>query len=551
MLYLSASYNKLDLHRQRRMNMNNLPVLIVGAGPTGLMMACELARRHIPFRIIDKKPEQTQGSNATWIQPRTLEILDAMGIVDQFIKIGHECHAINFYDKGKHLVKMSLDGIDSAYPFILMLPQRETERLLNKQLEESKIYIERSLELINIHQNGDHVTSVIRLPDGTSETITSDWVIGCDGANSIIRNQCQIAFPGEDIPEQFMVADAEMTSFLPTDEIHVFFDKGNIFPDRATIFSAFPWGDQQYRLNANLYMETPRQVFHQHEVKEVVSERTYGNFVAKNVSWISAFWIHSKIVPYMRHHSIFLAGDAAHTHSPAGGQGMNAGLQDAYNLAWKLALVIENKAKKSILDSYQLERHSIVKKIVEQTEKFTQMMLFDKTFFTKLHKFSQSIADVKIAKKMMRKLTQMDNHYQDSPIIDYPEKMPAKSPQPGECAPDVIIDKSKNLYQYFCHPCHNVLLFSGLTPEKDKLEAMVILQNKIKQTFPDLIKSYIISKNSLNIENFILDAKDTIHNNYHIKNSAIYVIRPDNYIAYYSENFDIKSLERFLNKYLI
>jgi 2-polyprenyl-6-methoxyphenol hydroxylase-like FAD-dependent oxidoreductase len=224
----------------------------------------------------------------------------------------------------------------------------------------------------------------------------------------------------------------------------MYFDKGTIFPDKGTLFSAFPWGSNQYRLSANLYLGHSRQTFTEIEVKEVVAERTYGNYVVDAVSWISPFWIHTKVVDHMRQGSIFLAGDAAAIQSPVGGQGMNTGLQDAHNLAWKLALVINTKSNPSLLDTYQSERYPIVSEIVNQTEFFTQMMLFDKSFYSKLHKFSQKIVDDSaLSKKIGTQLTQLSIQYKDSPVIDYQEEVSANAPRPGERAPNVIMNKSK------------------------------------------------------------------------------------------------------------
>lgn len=531
--------------------MSHLPILIVGAGPTGLMLANELLRHNIPFRIIDKNPEPTQGSNATWIQSRTLEIFDAMGIVDSFLKVGHKCHAINFYDKGQCIGTLSLKNVNSAYPFILMLPQKETESLLIQKLKKSKIKVERPLELIDIKQTNAGVVSTVKQLDGNIETITSNWVIACDGAHGTIRDKCKIPFSGEDIPEQFMVADAEMNSFLPTDAIHVFFDKGTIFPERATIFSAFPWGEKQYRLTANLYHETPRQTFHSHEVKEVVAERTYGNFIVENVSWISPFWIHGKVVSDMQHNSIFLLGDAAHIHSPAGGQGMNMGLQDAYNLAWKLALVINHKAKSSILKSYQIERHPVANKIVETTNNLTNMMLFDKNFFEKLHQFSKDISKNETNSKVASELLQLDICYQDSPVIDYDEKPSSKSPQVGERVPDVIFDESKHLYKFFRNTEHNILIFSGTNPSKNKLDEMLELQKTLNQIFPEWVNTYLVSTIKIAVENLILDKNEKIHNQFDVKNSSVYVIRPDTYIGCFSKNLEIEPIKKYFNRIYI
>ncbi len=526
--------------------MDHLPVLIVGAGPTGLMMACELARHGIEFRIIDKKDQPATGSNATWIQARTLEIFDSMGIIDPFLKFGHPCHAINFYDQGKCLANLSLKNINSTFPFILMLPQRDTERFLNEKLEKMKIHVERSLELINIEQINNKVISTIKQPNGNTETITSDWVIACDGANSTIREKCQLSFPGEDIPEQFMVADAKMSSFLPTDEIHVFFNKGTIFPEKATLFAAFPWSPDQYRLNANLYFETPRQTYHEHEVKEMVAERAYGNFTIESVSWISPFWIHGRLVNEMQLNSIFILGDAAHLHSPAGGQGMNTGIQDAYNLAWKLALVIKHKAKPGLLKSFQSERYSVIKNIVDKTNSLTNSVLFDKHFFHELRTFSKTLLKKGQTEKMADELTQLSITYKNSPIIDYDLKPPKHSPKQGERAPNIKMNHSKTLYDYFSDNQHTILIFIG--KGKNITENLIKIRENLLMKFSDIAKIIFISNENAEEENVIADKNYHVHDAYHITNTAIYIIRPDNYISYFSEELNVKNIEMFFKK---
>lgn len=533
--------------------MSYLPVLIIGAGPTGLMMACELARQNIPFRIIDKKSEPAQGSNATWIQTRTLEMFDINGIADRFLKIGHKCEAINFYVHGKNITTIPITQIDSTYPFILMLPQSKTEYLLNTRLEESKIRVERSLELVNIQQTNNGVVSTVRLSNGDTENITSTWVVACDGANSTVREKCQISFPGENLPEQFMVADAKMSSSLPANEIHAFFDKGTIFPDKGTVFSAFPWASKEYRLTANLYLDSPRQTFHEHEIKEIVAERTYGNYIVESVSWISPFWIHGKLTKQFRHGSIFLAGDAAHIHSPAVGQGMNTGIQDAFNLAWKLALVIKEKADQSLLDSYKLERHPIIKNIVDQSDLFTNMALFDKSFINKLKKFSKKISDhPHFSKKISEDITQLNIHYKNSPIINYKEKPNTKSPQQGERAPNVKIHDSKTLYSYLHNTLHNVLVLTGDKLTKSDLNKINELQNLINKKFSTLVKVFTIAKEKFNdIDNIIFDETGEIHQRYHVKRTVIYILRPDNYIAYYSSGIDLLFIDEFLQSYFV
>lgn len=524
--------------------MNNLPILIVGAGPTGLMMACALARYGITFRIIDKKPERTLASNATWVQTRTMELLDQMGILNRFTKIGHTCNAINLYADGKHLSKLSLKHIDSIYPFILMLPQSETEKLLEEYLNESNQNIERSIELINVTCNSDIVTSTLKYSDGHTETITSNWLIACDGANSIVREKCGFHFPGEDLKEQFMVADATIDfSHMSKDEIHFFFDPG-------TVLAAFPLGENRYRLAANLHLDHPRQKFYEQEVVELVQERAHGKYYVTDVAWTSPFWIHGKVAEHMQKGPIFLVGDAAHIHSPAGGQGMNTGMQDAYNLAWKLALIVKENAKSSLLESYQMERYPIVKDIVDQNEYFTKLALFDENFLSKLKKLSQELSkgsNIDLEKKFGNQLTQLDIQYKNSPIINYEHK--PNLLQPGQRAPDQHVGQS-TLYRYFSITQHTILLFTGRNPTNESLEKISRLQKSLENQYPELIKSYVIHKDQLRDSNTIVDTNWIIHESYQINKPAIYIIRPDTYISSYSEDLNIESIEKSLRTYL-
>jgi len=531
--------------------MDHLPVLIVGAGPSGLMMAVELARRDIPFRIIDKKPEATQTSNATWMQTRTLEIFDLLGLVDPFIRKGHRCDAVNLYTKGKVALNLPFSYLDSTYPFILFLQQAETEKLLIQHLEKLKTRVERPLELIELRQDSGKVISTLKHPDGHTETLSSDWLIACDGANSTVRQKLGLSLQGKDLAEQFMVADAEMGSFFQTNEVHVFFDAGTLFPEKGTLFAAFPFGSSQYRITANLYFKQPRQTFTAKEVKEVVAERSYANYTPETVSWISPFWIHDKIVDNLRHQSVFLVGDAGHIHSPVGGQGMNAGIQDAFNLAWKLALVIKGKADSSLLDSYQLERFPILNELVNLTGQLTERALFDPSFYEKLQDFGRAITkhETDLATRIGRQLTQLDIQYQDSPIISY-QNLSEQSPKPGERAPDVKMNSSARLYDYLRHTEHQVLLFTGSPLEKDSLAKLEKLQHWLMRTYPELVRAQIVSKEEMgSIDNLIFDAHFAIHQAYKISKPTVYIIRPDNHIAYCSTALDSCEIEAFFQSY--
>lgn len=525
---------------------SHIPVLIVGAGPTGLLMACELARRNIPFRLIDKKPERTLTANAVGIQTRTLEMLDHLGLVHQFLKLGHECKAIQLHSHGKNLARISFDHLDSNYHFILTLPQNETERLLNEHLLALKHEVERPLELTALTQDEQGLSCTLTsLETNQHETLRCTWLIACDGANSKVRELCQIPFPGEDLTEQFMVANAQMSTFLPNNEVHAFFNPG-------TLLFAVPFGSHSYRIGLNLH-QSPRKFLIEKEVKEFIQERSQGDYDVNSVAWISPFWIHSKIVKQLRYGSIFLAGDAAHIHSPAGAQGMNTGLQDAYNLAWKLALVIEGRAKPSLLDSYHEERYPIVNGIVKRAENFTRFALFESPFLQRLRNllFKFLNSRPRFSQKFAMRLTQLSLYYKKSSIIAYHDRVSRKSPRPGERAPDVLMSQSARLHTHLRGIEHKLLLFTGLTPCEKDLATLKELQLGLKQHYSETIHTFIITNKKLEaLEGFILDEHNLIHQRYHVRTPALYLIRPDNYIAFCSKNLAPAHLKAFLETYL-
>lgn len=513
----------LALKVQGVMRVNNLPVLIIGAGPAGLLMACALAQSHIPFRIIDKKPARTQASNATWIQTRTLELFDQMGILSHFLKAGQRCDAIHLYTKGERLSRLSLKQIDSIYPFILMLPQSQTEAILEEHLQRLNKIVERSVELIDLNQQENQVTATLRHADGKEETVISDWLIACDGANSLVREQCGFHFSGEDLKEQFIVADADIDfSYLPRNEIHFFFDAG-------TVLAAFPLGKNRYRLAANLHLDYPRKFFTEREVIETVQERAHGNYYVTNVAWVSPFWIHGKIAEQLQKGRVFLVGDAGHIHSPAGGQGMNTGLQDAYNLAWKLAFVIQEKAAPSLLASYQQERYPVIQETIHQNDYFTKLALLDENFIPTLTAFSERLAkqqEGELEKKIGDQLTQLTIHYAEN----------------VKRAPNVRFDDT-TLYRYFSYDKYTVLLFTGENATDETLQNLRDVLSFIEKQYANLVQVYVVSTSASNdLKPVIADAHQVIHGAYHVKQAAIYMIRPDTYIAFSSNDIGLASI---------
>jgi len=520
---------------------NNPSVLIVGAGPTGLMMACKLAQYGISFRIIDKKPEASKQTNAAVLHKRSLEILDQMGIVDRFLKEGNRATELRMHGERAMIATIPLDHGDCYYKFALMLPQYKTEKLLNDYLEENHRRIERSVELIDLKQEGSEVYSTLKYANGNTEVVKSQWVIGCDGIGSTIREKSSISFGGEDFPQEFLVADICLETSLSVQGIDGFLGQ--------KIMGIFPLGEDRYRVVANMGKTT--QTISEPDIRQMVENRTQGQFKVKSISWSSPFWIHSKFAENMRNGPCFIAGDAAHVHSPAGGQGMNTGLQDVHNLAWKLALVIHGKAEESILDSYHLERHPVIEGVVNFTEKMTKLGTINNRFFSKLREiFMRFIlnSSYTLEMKIGTIVSQLAIRYKQSPIIHYRPEFSSGAPPPGGRAPDALLgDSSEHLYAHFRNNQHNLLLFTGTHPSEEDIRKILGIQKWVQEHCRDMIQTHAITQtHHPEFNNEILDQKAAVHQSYQITQPALCLIRPDLYIALFINELSQESLVNFL-----
>jgi len=348
----------------------NPQVLVVGAGPVGLTMASELARYGVRVRIIDKAPQRTDKSKALAVWSRTLEMLDRAGCADDFIAAGNKVDAANIVAANKLIARVSLAEAKSPYPYALMLPQSDTERLLEDHLNRLNVHIERQVELVQFSASKTGVEATLRSASGGEERLTVDWLIGCDGAHSTIRHGLGMSFSGSTLDTDWMLADVHLKAFpFPVSELATYWhEKG--------VLVALPISPGRYRVIADLGASTgalpasPTLA----EVQGVLDQRGPGGLVAYDPIWLSNFRINERKVADYRSGRVFLAGDAAHVHSPAGGQGMNTGMQDAFNLAWKLALVCRGlSADGQLLDSYSIERSAVGEMVLTDSGRLTAL----------------------------------------------------------------------------------------------------------------------------------------------------------------------------------
>lgn len=347
--------------------MSEPAVLIAGAGPTGLVLALWLSRVGVPFRLIDRKPEAGGGSRAMALQARTLELYRQLGISEQVIAGGFRMTELHLRNRTRQVAVFRLGDIGkdlSPYPFALSFPQDDHERLLNECLRVAGHAVEWNTELVSFTQQEDGVRAVLRKPSG-EETWNGLYLCGCDGSHSAVRHGLGIGFPGGTYDQPFYVADAVAEGAWSDRDINGHIAENGLclsFPVRTPgMFRLIGIVPEALRGRENLTFE---------DLQPEVEQLT-GNKVQK-VNWFSVYRIHHRVADSFRRGRVFLAGDAGHVHSPAGGQGMNTGIGDAVNLAWKLAAVLKKQAAPHLLDSYEAERLPFARSLVATTDRFFQ-----------------------------------------------------------------------------------------------------------------------------------------------------------------------------------
>jgi 2-polyprenyl-6-methoxyphenol hydroxylase-like FAD-dependent oxidoreductase len=339
--------------------------LVVGAGPTGLTMAVELARASVPFRIVEKSTEPAQHSQALVIQARTLEQLDRYGLAAQFVDRGRPLHSVAIFDRRRKVASLAFDSIPSRHPYVLLLPQAETERLLIDHLASLGTEIERGTEVTAVRRRDDSVEVELRDQGGQSERLLTRWLIGCDGVHSSVREAMAIPFRGEQVGQLFQLADLELRGKdRPTHELRVYLQHGEL------VFIG-PLAEDVFRLIAVNYPreeDDEERTFELDDFQAALGRCVSDDLEAASPRWLSRFHVQERTADRYRKGNVFLAGDSCHVHAPVAGQGMNTGMQDAANLGWKLAAV-RNGAPASLLDSYDAERRAVGEFVVRRTSR--------------------------------------------------------------------------------------------------------------------------------------------------------------------------------------
>ncbi len=570
-------------------------VLIVGAGPTGLALACELLRHGLSCRIVDAVANPTTFSKAQILHTRTLEILEQMGLVEDFLKKGRALHLLSMYTPElRRIFHFTVGEFDSAYPYMLSLPQHDTEQILTEHLRRHGVEVERPFHVERLQQDDAGVLVQGTLgSDGPPGELRAAWVVGCDGAGSTVRHELDIPWQGSTYRQRVLQADVklEWPLYHAEDEVFGFVSEHGslgVFPLPAA---------GRYRLvalDAGLAPTAENFQF-------LLNTRGPKDARITDAAWLHEYTIQCRLAAAFRQGRVFLAGDAAHTLSPSTAQGMNLGIQDAFNLAWKLALVHKRIGRDILLDSYEAERSPVAAELMKTSDLATRGL---NDLFTLHGSLAQGLRNSLlefasefglVRRSVSRNLSMLDLGYPNSPIVGqhHASRLTRASsaatealggglpsggasiglrqwmdfghgPSPGQRAfdgraLDVTSNEKRRIYSLLHSGQHLLLLFAGTAETEDGYRRLVAIGNRVRDRHPSAISVFLVEA-TLHTDTptdpswqgpILLDDDGSLHQAYGARAECLYLLRPDGHVAFRSQPADPIKLNEFIARLFI
>jgi 2-polyprenyl-6-methoxyphenol hydroxylase-like FAD-dependent oxidoreductase len=518
-------------------------VLIVGAGPVGLALAGDLRRRGIRCRIIDSAPQVGAATKALGIQAKTLELLAKLGVARTAIERGLTTSLFSIYSDGKRLIRIDFREhlLNSPYPYVLLLPQNETEQVLTEHFQSQGGVIEWQRELISVTQDEQGVEAVLRHPDGKVERVRVGWLVGCDGAHSTVRHLLGLQFAGTTFEQSFAVGNVRLAWDLSYEEIFAFLHQGKFI-------GYFPMADGRHRVViAYEPGKAPTGEVTLEEIQQSIDACGPAGARASEPEDLARFHVNQRRTEHYRTGRIFLAGDAAHIHSPIGAQGMNTGMQDALNLGWKLALTVKGKASARLLESYETEREQVGDALLRATDRTTRLALTRNPLLLALRDALAPILFSSLpvaAQRLAQALAELNIAYPHSPItVDQRDNKGALLA--GDRAPNALVRTSEGaepqpLFEIFNSQRSILLVLTAqqeaAAVERQWGEIMALLSGG----YQEMMEAYLVTRKAASgseqeARQILHDFTGELHQRYEAEQGGLILVRPDGYIGFWGQ----------------
>lgn len=541
--------------------MEQTDVLVVGAGPTGLLLAAELARQGVRPRLVERRAQRSQESRALGVQARTLEVLEHLGVLEELRPRSRLLQNIWAFARGRPLVRLSLRTLESPHPYALIVPQSETERVLEARAESLGVRVERQVSLAGLSQDADGVTVTLE-GEGGPRQCRARWVVGCDGAHSGVRKALGLDFEGQRVGGTFTLADLRLEGLLVQDGVYAF-----LTPEGPLACIPLP-EPGLWRLVAALPpSEGPPPEPSLELYQRLLDTRAGMPLKASEPRWMAHFQVSQRESPAWRVGRVFLAGDAAHVHSPVGGQGMNTGLQDAWNLAWKLALVARGEGPPGLLDTYEAERHPVAARLLRVTGLGTRAIALHAPAAQRLRDAAlRQLGKLgPLTGRLARAISELDVSYRRGPLAvehvaaplplssaespDAPDVaawlQARAAPHAGDRAPDGPLRTSEgpaHLFRWLGGPKHLLLVFEGEVPTAEQRARFDRLIQKVRASHGERVTVYRVLWGAEPLEanlngaafSVFFDRDGALHERYGTRGDCLYLIRPDGYVGCHS-----------------
>ncbi len=538
---------------------DELDVLIVGAGPTGLTLAAQLHTFGTRFRIIDRLLDRAHESRALAVQARSLEVLQSLGLGEALVARGRTSTRLMIHFDHHKAVKVqlgSIGAVDTRFPFILFVSQAETEAVLEEYLASSGVAVERGVELIDFQLNDGGVDCVLRHHYGQEEQVCASYLVGCDGAHSTVRRGAGIPFEGGQYPQDFVLGDVEIAGPLELDTVHSFPGEGGFaifFPlGRPATWRVIAMQDKNKDAEQDVSLPSELSL---EELQAIIDRPTGGSLRLHDPAWLTRFHLHHRQAEHYRAGRIFLAGDAAHIHSPAGGQGMNTGIQDAWNLGWKLALVARGVADDRLLDSYEAERWPVGRFLLGFTDRLFDMVTRLTSASALLRWFRRTVVlrilSGVVFSRWVRAhafhiVSQLGIRYRKSPAVTECEPGFLAGPKAGDRLPDGQLTRngrSAYLQQELAGP-HLHLLLCGQLDAWDPEQVSALAAK-----YAGLLNIHYLTRGE--IADALVDSTGKTLARLGVDDAGQYLVRPDGHVGFRCADRDLCMVMQYLEHWFM